>query len=39
MKKLLTIITTVFALAIAGAGCHAGARVGPVHGGGGVSSR
>jgi hypothetical protein len=39
MKKLLTIITTVFALAIAGAGCHAGARVGPVHAGGGVSSR
>lgn len=39
MKRILTIVSTVFALAIAGAGCHAGGRVGPVHGGGGVSSR
>ena len=39
MKKLLTLITTVFALSIAAAGCHAGGRVGPVHGGAGVSSR
>lgn len=39
MKKLLAVLTTVFALAVAGAGCHAGARVGPVHAGGGVSSR
>lgn len=39
MKKLLTLLTTVFVLSIAGAGCHAGARVGPVHAGGGVSSR
>jgi len=39
MKKLLTLLTTVFALSIASAGCHAGGRVGPVHGGGGISSR
>jgi hypothetical protein len=39
MKKLLTLLTTVFALSIASAGCHAGARVGPAHAGGGVSSR
>lgn len=38
MKKLLTLLTTVFALSIASAGCHAGGHVGPVHAGGGVSS-
>ena len=39
MKKLLTLLTTVFALSIASAGCRAGGHVGPVHGGGGISSR
>ena len=37
MKKLMTLLTTVFLLSIASAGCHAGARVGPVHAGGGVA--
>ena len=28
----------MFVLLVAAAGCHAGARLGPVHGGGGVTS-
>jgi hypothetical protein len=35
LRKLIT----PFILVLGFVGCHAGARVGPVHGGGGVSSR
>jgi hypothetical protein len=39
MKKLTLIATAVFAFAVAAAGCGARGHVGPVHAGGGVSSR